>query len=144
MKTNDFWGDGSPRFDVADNVAVMRKIVCNLLIVWLVLMSGSVAAHATIEAAHDVGHAATHALAQDAGSDETSHTNADHPDTCNQSHCNYAQNPGLFASLKTCPKTEATSNAPRASNIWASSALRNNIERPKWPHATPAVVSLLT
>lgn len=107
-------------------------------------MSGAAAAHATVEATHDAGHAVAHALAHDAGSDETSHTDADHPDTCNQSHCGYGHNPGLFAALKACPKTEAASIAPPASNIWASSGIHNNIERPKWIVTTPAVVSLLT
>lgn len=122
----------------------MKKLICHLLIVWLALISGSVAAHATIEAAHDVGHAVAHAHADDAGSDQAHHADPDHPDTCNQSHCGHGHNTGVFTALKAFPKAQAASNAPLASNIWASSAIHNNIERPKWQATTPTVVSLLT
>jgi hypothetical protein len=124
----------------------VKKLICHLLIVCLALMSGAVAAHATYEAAHDLGHAVAHAHVGeigDAGSDQASHADADHPDTCNQSHCGHGHNTGLFTTFKACPKAQAASNAPLARNIWASSTIHNNIERPKWQVTTPAVVSLL-
>ncbi len=45
--------------------------------------------------------------------------------------------------LGACLRVGAAATTPMSRSCWASAAIVNNIERPKWPFTTPAVVSLL-
>ena len=69
---------------------------------------------------------------------------ASHIDTCDHSHCGHAQFAGLLARDGSDWNIDTASNAPNQHITWATSHVTNNIERPKWPATTPAVVSLLS
>ena len=69
---------------------------------------------------------------------------ADIDKTCSQSHCGHGHSTGLLMLPGTCIKMDVVADAPLANSSWASAAITNNIERPKWQITTPAVVSLLS
>jgi hypothetical protein len=130
----------------------VKNLVCYLLIVWLALMSGGANAYVT----SDAEHVAPHSHSQ-ASQDTYDHTpppdvaiqaptaqDASHADTCSQSHCGHGHATGLLAPHGTSVKTDLLTAAPAYQPSWASNAITSNIERPKWPFTTPAVVSLLS
>ena len=119
----------------------MKKIACYLLIVWFALLSNSAYARVAADAAHDAEHAAhMHGSSSHTASD----VDADHADTCSQSHCGHGHGVGLVMPVRSYPKAEVSAGVPISGGCWASAATNNNIERPKWLFTTPTVVSLLT
>ena len=134
---------------------VVRKLFYGLMFTLLALMSAGASAHAG-HAAHGRVHSADGKVAyahQSATQEKQSHTlvygvaskaETSHVDTCDHSHCGHAQVAGLLARDGSDWNIDTASNAPTQHTSWATSHVTNNIERPKWPVTTPAVVSLLS
>ena len=74
----------------------------------------------------------------------TSKAEANLIDTCDHSHCGHAQLAGLLARDGSDWNIGNASNAPTPRTTWASSQVTSDIERPKWPATTLAVVDLLS
>jgi hypothetical protein len=132
-------------------VRAVKKLVCYFLIVWLALIAGGANAHASSGATHGADHASyVHTTVGDAanedasGIDELGTADASISEACNQSHCSHNHGTALPTSTVAQAKANSVSDAPKSLASWASAAASNNIERPKWPFTTPAVVSLLT
>ena len=132
----------------AGTVGTVKKTVCYLLMMWLALISGVANAHATADVAHAVSHSHDDGLpapqSQTIDIDAGTTGDSDHADHCNQSHCGHGQISGLVAPYSTSFKIDVLTCAPTSPTSWASSLMTTNIERPKWPVITPAVVSLLS
>ena len=127
----------------------VKKLVCYFLIAWLALIAGGANAHITRDAAHGADHAAHAAHAQttvsdESGSDESADVDVSLSDACNQSHCGHNHGTALPTSPGAHAKVNSHVDAPKSSSCWASAAITDNIERPKWPFTTHVVVSLLT
>jgi hypothetical protein len=130
----------------------VKKLVCYLLIVWLALMASGANAYSTSDAEHVAPHAHDHTAQDthdhqpqlDVAIQSPTTQDASHADTCSQSHCGHGHATGLLAPHGTSIKTDRLNAAPTSRASWASSAITANIERPKWPSTTPAVVSLLS
>ena len=129
-------------------VRIVKTIICNSLIVWLTFMSVGANAHATSDAAHETLYTHDHFAEEKQNNlvafDVASSPEASHADNCNHSHCGHGHAAGLLtrdgpsANLNTAIKLQTSRTS------WATSHIDNNIERPKWPVTTPAVVSLLS
>ena len=125
----------------------VKTVVCTLLMVWLTLMSVGANAHPANVAAHKTfynqDHSAEkqqrHVAAFDSASAEVSHT-----DTCSHSHCGHSHAAGLLGHESASGKTDTATKVPDDRISWATGHIVNNIERPKWPVTTPAVVNLLS
>jgi hypothetical protein len=136
----------------AGKVADVKNLACYLLIVWLALMSAGANAYATTDPEHVAPHTHSHAFQDthdhtpppDVAIQAPTAQDASHADTCSQSHCGHGHPTGLLAHYGTSVKTDLLTAAPISHPSWASSAITSNIERPKWPFTTPAVVSLLS
>jgi hypothetical protein len=137
---------GAGTFAAVSMVSV-KRLVCHFLIVWLALLSGGAHAHATADAAQEVGHIAAHALeAQLAAADGAdaviaAHDHA-HSETCSLSHCGHGHVTGLLSGGEfrfSAPNRGAPLPTPAS---WASREQPDSIERPKWRFTTPAVVNL--
>ena len=132
----------------ADKVATVKNLLCHLLIVWMAFMSGGATAHAIQDFAHEAMHVQTHTqhVSQNQALDNETATTADtnHADTCTQSHCSHGHTTGLPTPYGACVKANSSALAPTSRFNWVSNPTVNNIERPKWPFTTPAVVNLLT
>jgi hypothetical protein len=132
----------------AGKVLSVKKIICHLLIVWLVLMSGGSYAHATGDAAHETDYAHDHSAHktqnQAAAVDSLTAADAAPADACNPSHCGHGHTTVVPTQHSTHGKTAAVSVTPQFVTSWATSHITSNIERPKWPVATPAVVNRLS
>lgn len=134
----------------------MKKLVCYFLLVWLALIAGGANAHITSDATHEAEHAAhVHTTTGDAStsnasngdessSDESGSADASLSEACSQSHCGHNHGTALPTSPGAHAKVNSHVDAPKSSSCWASAAITDNIERPKWPFTTHAVVSLLT
>ena len=127
----------------------MKKLICHLLIVWMALFAGSANAHGISDSAHEAEHAGhAHSISVDlslkvsADRSNADRASADIVKTCSQSHCGHGHSTGLVAALTSCTKVDAVAEAPLSSSRWASAAIADNIERPKWLFTTPAVVNL--
>lgn len=127
------------------------RFICHFLIVWLALLSGGAHAHAAADAAHELGHIALHASELQAVNATVAPGQAekidkaqghDHTESCSLSHCGHGH---ATCMLPTVPfrlsDVPAGAPLPKA-NAWASREQPNNIERPKWVHATSSVVNL--
>lgn len=127
-----------------DNIILVKKLVCCLLIVWLVLMAGGANAHGISDSAHDVEHSGhMHASSASAsGEADTDRASADPVKACSQSHCGHGHSIGLLIQPSNHHKLDAISDAPKTSRHWASGNVTDTIERPKWIPTTPAVVNL--
>ncbi len=129
----------------------MKKILCHLFIVWLTLLSVCASAHATTEALHKA--LSTHeqsdqdshqfAAAADANIQAMPAADAGHSDSCNPNHCGHGHTAGVATGQRASFKTAAEATLPKSPENWVSSPVISNIERPKWPVTTPAVVNLL-
>jgi hypothetical protein len=108
---------------------------------WMALMSGGVNAHSISDAAHEVEHAAQ---TQTTSIDAPVNLDTEHTDACSQSHCGHGHSTAMLMPVGAQVKADAIFIVPTSTSRWASSAVANNIERPKWLFSTPAVVSLLT
>ena len=132
----------------AGKVVFVKKLVCCLLIMWMALLSLGANAHAAIQTAPAAAHSHDHALLttqhHEAEADSLAAVDAKHADTCSHSHCGHGYATGIAAGLYAWVKKNATTTAPATRVSWLSSAVTDNIERPKWPVITPAVVSLLS
>ena len=132
----------------AGKVRAVKKTLFYLLIMCLALISGVANAHATAGIAHPVSHSHGHGSlapqSQNIDIEAGKNGDAAHADHCNQSHCGHGQISGLLALYSISFKIDALTCAPTSSTSWASSLIVANIERPKWPFITLAVVSLLT
>ena len=135
----------------ADKVAAVKNLICHLLIVWLAVFAGGANAHGIGNSAHETAHTGhVHSISVDSGVEvDADQANADRasPDignACSQSHCGHGHNTGILTAAATCSQVDAVTDAPLSSSRWASAAIADNIERPKWPFTTPAVVSLLS
>ena len=146
----------------AGKVRAVKNLLRGLLMMVFVLMAGGANAHGITNvspiAAHDFSHSqnnrsaarqtlqqtspdAQHTLAQ---SDTAAPAELHHTDSCSHSHCGHSHAAGVMAVHSTYVAAGATTGVPTLGASWASSAVIDNIERPKWPFTTPAVVSLLT
>lgn len=115
---------------------------------WLALMASGANAHGISDKAQ-VAERSVHMRAADthAGIDkvlESSNATADSTDHCNQSHCGHSHGAAIPTSPGTHLKASSQTHAPKTSSYWASAAIADTIERPKWPVTTSAVVSLLS
>ena len=132
----------------AGTVRVVKTVICNLLMVWLTLMSVGANAHATDDAAHKTFYTHDHSAQEKqhhvAALDTASSVEVSHTDTCNHSHCGHSHAAGLLGQESASGKTDTVTKVPADRASWATSHIVNNIERPKWPVTTPAVVNLLS
>ena len=135
----------------AGKVAAVKKLICHFLIVWMALFAGGANAHGISDSAHGAEHAGhAHSTTVDSSIElsadpaNADRTSADIVTTCSQSHCGHGHSTGMLMLPSTCIKINAVTDAPLSSSRWASAAIADNIERPKWPFTTPAVVSLLS
>jgi hypothetical protein len=134
-------------------VLFVKKIICHLLIVWLVLMSGGSHAHASGDAAHGTGYAHDHsahktqnhaAVIDSLTAADVAPADAAPADPCNQSHCGHGHTTAVPTQHSTHGRTAAGSVTPQSVASWATGYITSNIERPKWPVTTPAVVNRLS
>ena len=132
----------------AGTVLLVKKMMCHLLIVWLTLMSVGANAHVTSDAAHEVLYTQDQAVHETQNHttifDAVTTADSSHADICNQSHCGHGHTAGMLTRHGTCVKTDTVTTVPTSRASWASSTITSNIERPKWPVTTPAVVNLLS
>ena len=136
----------------------MKEFFFGLMFVWLTLVSAGASAHAVHHSARESSvkvvqkavHQAEqpqHGTAQDKQShaaryDAAAPTEASHADTCDHSHCGHGHAAGLPTPDGSYASTDTAGKAPASRMSHASSDITNNIERPKWPVTTPAVVNL--
>jgi hypothetical protein len=122
----------------------VKKLICSLLIGWLVLMAVGVNAHGVSDLAHEIEHSGhLHAPSASASADaDTDRASADPVKACSQSHCDHGHSIGLLIQPSNHHKLDAISDAPKTSRHWASANVSDTIERPKWISTTPAVVNL--
>ena len=121
----------------------------------MALFAGGANAHGISDLAHGAEHAG-HAhntnvdLSFESGIEVSAEranadrAGADIDKTCSQSHCGHGHSTGLLMLSGTCIKMDVVAAAPLSSSRWASAAITDNIERPKWHRTTPVVVSLLS
>ena len=135
----------------AGKVSAVKKLICHFLIVWMALFAGGANAHGISDLAHGAEHAGhAHSTSVDASNEVSAdranadRASADIVKTCSQSHCGHGHSTGMLMLPSACIKMDAVADAPLSSNRWASAAIADNIERPKWLLTTPAVVSLLS
>jgi hypothetical protein len=130
----------------AVSMAPVKRLICHFLIVWLALLSGGAHAHATADAALELGHIAVHAAeVQDAGTEDFKTSGATHEhgdaDTCSQSHCGHGHTTGMPAAHLHFSDASRGVALPTP-QAWAGREQPNTIERPQWLFTTPAVVNL--
>ena len=135
----------------AGKVSAVKKLICHFLIVWMALFAGGANAHGISDLAHGAEHAGhAHSTSVDASIEVSAdranadRASADIVKTCSQSHCGHGHSTGMLMLPSACIKMDPVADAPLSSNRWASAAIADNIERPKWLLTTPAVVSLLS
>ena len=132
----------------AGKVVFVKKLVCCLLIMWMALLSLGANAHATIQTAPAAGHSHDHASLTTqhhvAAAEGIAAVDVKHADICSHSHCGHGYATGIAAGLYAWVKNNDPTTAPVTRVSWLSSAVTDNIERPKWHCSTPAVVSLLS
>ncbi len=122
-------------------------MVCYLLLVWMTLMSIGVNAHVNSYDAHETFHIQDQAFQEaqnQATTDAITPADASHTDICYQSHCGHGHTTGMLNGNGVCIKTDTAATVPTHRASWASSPIACDIERPKWPFTTPAVVNLLS
>ncbi len=134
----------------------MKKIVCCLLIVWLVLLSGGVNAHEhaadhhSYEATHPHNHSdGEHAAINDISTlGDIVKIDAAPAETLSQAHSGHCHNHNHVTGLPLDSGTVAVANPPTPVPVsrhqWTSGPNTSNIDRPKWTVTTPTVVSLLS
>ena len=132
----------------AGKVVVVKKLVCCLLIMWMALLSLGANAHATLQtapaAAHSHDHASLTTQHHVAAAEGIAAIDVKHADTCSHSHCGHGYATGIAAGLYAWVKNNDPTTAPATRVSWLSSAVTDNIERPKWHRTTAVVVSLLS
>ena len=132
----------------AGKVVIVKKLVCCLLIMWMALLSLGANAHAAIQTAPAAAHAHDHASLTTqhhvAAAEGIAAVDVKHADTCSHSHCGHGYATGIAAGLYAWVKNNDPTAAPATRVSWLSSAVTDNIERPKWHRTTPDVVSLLS
>lgn len=118
--------------------------------VMFVLLSSGASAHAVMDTApinaynHTLIQTADHALHRaSAGNTTDAVAVLHHADTCSHSHCSHSHAASVMTAHSAYTASGTVRAVPVSSERWASSAITNNIERPKWRAITPAVVSLL-
>ena len=127
-------------------LSTVKKIVCRLLIVWLSLVSSGVSAHAMNDEAHDASHA-VYVVEQNSplyisALDANMSTEVNHCDACIHTNCCFVS--ALVVRLVTHIAPDLQAVVPAFQRRWFSHLIFSNIDRPKWLHTTPAVVSLLS
>lgn len=138
----------------ADKVLIVKKLICHFLIVWMALFAGGANAHGISDLASGAEHAGhAHNTKVDLSVDpsievsaeraNTDQASTDLGKTCSQSHCGHGHT-GMLMLAKTWIKMDVVAELAFSSSRWASAAIADDIERPKWLFTTPAVVSLLT
>ena len=137
-------------------VRPVKKLTCYLLIVWLALMSGGVNAHAHSfeHHSHEAHNTHDHETNSQAMTDEAntlaepSRLDNNNIENLTQAHYNQGHShhhaTGLPSSCDVLTEADPPSLKPVFYLALSSSAITNNIERPKWNVTTPAVVSLLS
>ena len=132
----------------AGTVRIVKTVICNLLMVWLTLMSVGANAHPTNDAAQKTFYTHEHSAEKQqhhvAAFDTASLVEVSHTDTCSHSHCGHSHAAGLLGQESASGKTDTATKVPDDRTSWATGHIVNNIERPKWPVTTPAVVNLLS
>ena len=132
----------------AGTVRAVKTLICIVALIWLTFMSASAHAHAANDTAHKAEYTNVQAPQKnqnDASAfDAPTSAEVSHFDTCNHSHCGHGHLAGPLAQDRSCGNTDPTISAPSARTNWITSHIANNIERPKWPFTTPAVVNLLS
>lgn len=116
-----------------DMIRLVRKILCLMIVLWFGLVAGFAQAHATAEELHQLEH-----VGQSLGA--PSAVAADHEEHCDLSQC------GQVLGIAITPDEAST---PIERTMLAASVRKfmsflvpDDIERPKWSLATPAVASL--
>ena len=143
------------RPSIADNIYVVKKLICYFLIVWMAFFAGGANAHGISDLAHGTEHAGhTHNTSVDLSFEPSvdlaadrvnaDQAGADIDKTCSQSHCGHSHSTGLLMLPTAWIKMDGAADSPLSSSRSASAAITYNIERPKWQFTTPAVVSLLS
>lgn len=66
----------------------------------------------------------------------------EHAEACGLNHCGHGHATDVLAALRTRLDAGGDGAPLPTPQAWASQALPNNIERPKWDHTTPTVVNL--
>ena len=144
-------------------IIVVKNFIGNLLIVWLAFMASGVSAyaharthahsaHTTHHAVHETSHTHMHSH-QHAAQDQHDHVDAldaadseqaSQTEQCDQSHCGHSYSIGMLMGHGTCLSIGASANMQSRPLSWAASHIAHDIERPKWPITTPAVVNLVS
>lgn len=79
---------------------------------------------------------------------DASQSNVDNAEKVNQAHFSHGHSHSHSACLPTSCGAMAVADTPSFTSVlcqqWVCKTIANNIERPKWPFTTPAVVSLLS
>ena len=132
----------------AGNIELVKILVRCLLIMWLALFFVAANAHATLQtvpaAVQSQNHASLTTQYHVAAAEGIASVNAKHADTCSHSHCGHGYATGIAPGLYAWVKNNDPTAAPATRVSWLSSAVTDNIERPKWHRTTPVVVSLLS
>ena len=112
------------------------------------MLSAGASAHDTLQTAPAAALSHDHALLvmqhPVAAAEGIAATDVKHSDTCSHSHCGHVYATASAAGLCAWVKNNDPTTAPATRVSWVSSAITDNIERPKWHCSTPAVVSLLS
>ena len=146
---------------IGDKFGNVKNLVCYLLIAGTALISGGANAHmlSVDHHSHEVSSASDHEhnghSHEEKFTAESSNTLADsfkldanNSETLTQAHYSHGHShhhaSGLPASCDLLAAIEPQSLKPISYLPFVSSAISNNIERPKWLVTTPPVVSLLS
>lgn len=146
---------------IGDKFGNVKNLVCYLLIAGTALISGGANAHmlSVDHHSHEVSSASDHDH-NDHGHEEkftaessdtladSSKLDANNSETLTHAHYSHGHShhhaSGLPASCDLLAAIEPQSLKPISYLPFVSSAISNNIERPKWLVTTPPVVSLLS
>ena len=114
-------------------IAPVQKLLCLMLVLWFGLVAGLAQAHATAEELHQLEHIGQSLSAPGAAE-------ADHEEHCGLSQCGQVLGIAVTTGEATTPPERTTLEA--SVRQFMSFLVPDDIERPKWALATPAVASL--
>ena len=119
---------------IAANIRAVKRSLCLLLTIWLVFQAGWAQAHVLQDDLHAYGHSEMTATALQ------QHTDPAHDEHCGTAYCSHAV--GMLDSSTLLAPSAAGAFGVSDTRTARSGSHITDIERPKWPVATPAVASL--
>lgn len=115
-------------------MCAVKRFLCLVLMLWFALQGGLAQAHLVTEDMHSLEHAA---LALQAKAKATMDHGSD--SCCSLAHCCHLAS--VLDVERRVPAVIDTSKAPARADSPIGHMVPHEIERPKWAHATPAVVN---